>query len=251
MSNLHDILDEMLINNGFVHMNNIDEMLQEEYGDYRFFGPEEGTPPSYLLILDLASDQIPTSEKFLKSQFSLYSLLSETISSPSFDKNVYFLVTISNSNSAMLEFKTNDFILKVEEDPYCFKKLVLEYNSESAEMLAKKINESGQDIQSFFTEQINTQANFDSFIKGKNSVYELIANLFIKLPFISLPLQNYQRPIILSEELQKKIKSNNLQTLWEKVYVFKESDINNLSLNSNLDELDTLLVEFDIQEEKK
>lgn len=245
---LIDVLDSLLTDNGFLHMQAIDERLREENPNYRFYGPEEGAHPQYLLILDIDLTELPSSSEFLEMQSTLFQHMVETSLPSTFDKNVSFLLTISNPEGVVLKQNTEDFILQVEEDPYYFKKLVLVYDPDSAKRLAENYKESGQDTQNFFYDQINAQAAFDAFVEGHNPIYKLIAKLCIKLPFIPLPLRDHETPIILSEVLQTKIASEDLLLLWDKVCLSSIGDISSLSLKVDVKELDDILTAWDMTE---
>jgi hypothetical protein len=250
MDYLYDIIDELLQQNGFENVKSIDDNLQE-IGSFKFYASSKDTPEQYLLIEKLKSSEIPSVEEFLKLQLVIFKLLAGCIDEPGFTKNVSFLLTIDVCNSEDLNDNLEKFILKIEEDPYCFKKLVLPYDSRVTKEIILECEKSKQSIPEYLTKVINDVTSFSSFVEGKNSIYKLISQLYIKLPFVSLPLKDIGGSNSLAEELSKIIEDKHFTSLWEKVCAFDIEDSNKLSINTDGEELDKLLMLLDVQEEKE
>lgn len=249
MEYLFDIIDELLQQNGFEDITRVDEVLQKN-GSFKFYAPVKDTPEQYLLIENLKSNEIPPVNEFLKSQSYIFNALDEVVNRPGFAKNVSFLLTLETSGGEKPNELLEKFILKIEEDPYFFKKLVLLYDPKTAEVIVSECKKTKQDIPKYFEHQINSIANFDSFVNGKNAIYKLVAQLYIKLPFVSLPLKKIERSNLLAEELQQAIQDEKLEALWKEVCAFNMDYDNKLSINANMKDLDELLTKLDIREEK-
>lgn len=245
---LIDILNSILMDNGFMHLQEVDECLHDIYQNFRFYGPNKGTHPQYLLILDIDLKELASVSEFLEMQSVLFQRLVEAIRRPAFDKNVSLLILISKSAGEVLQQNLDDFILQVEEDPYYFKKLVLVYDPESAKKLTEHYKSSSQNTYQYFYDHINAQNSFEAFVEGNDPIYQLIAQLYIKLPFIPIPLEDQESPTILSEVLRAKIDSEDLLLLWDKVCLSDASDINSLSLKADEEALDSILIVWDITE---
>jgi hypothetical protein len=87
-------------------------------------------------------------------------------------------------------------ILKIEEDPYFFRKLVLPYTEEQIAFL------DNPDIFGDIIKDTNSFEEFKVACKNRdltNSQYEIISQLYIKLPFFKLPTVSNIKNIVLDE----------------------------------------------------
>lgn len=130
-----------------------------------------------------------------EKQLNYLQLLKESIHDKEVDKNSTLLICLK-SESLPLEMDIYKKILAIEEDPYYFRKLVLPYTPQQLELL-----QAIDDYDSI----VKDPDAFDVFrneCKAKNltnSLYEIVSQLYIKLPFFKLPIVTETKNILLDE----------------------------------------------------
>lgn len=128
-------------------------------------------------------------------QLSYLKHLKESIHDKEVDKNSTLLICLK-SESLPLETGIYKKILAIEEDPYYFRKLVLPYTQLQLELL-KTIYDYDSIIKSPDAFEV-----FRNECKEKNltnSIYEIVSQLYIKLPFFKLPIVSEAKNILLDE----------------------------------------------------
>lgn len=139
----------------------------------------------------------------LKNQNDIFNKCKEICDNPAFDKNCSLLVLWEVDEAIEIE-EIKPEILKLEEDPYMFRKYILYYKQSELEGLQNELN--NKTLNAFIKENI-TDTNFFSEYK-KNltsfSLHSLLYRIVFKLPFIkfnieeglnlgSLLLKNYEK----------------------------------------------------------
>ena len=156
----------------------------------------------YFIIVDSERLDIITNEQ----QKEYLNIIKKHIYDKEVDKNTTLLVCFKSDilplNSAIYKE-----ILKIEEDPYIFRKLVLPYTQEQIDFLDNS-DEFGNIIK-----DTNKFEDFKTACKNRNltnSQYEIVSQLYIKLPFFKLPTLSNVKNIVLDEykrsldDIQKK-----------------------------------------------
>lgn len=145
----------------------------------------------YFIIVEVDSLDDIVKEKQLK----YLNILKENIKDKEVDKNSTLLICLK---SELLPLESNIYrrILEIEEDPYYFRKLVLPYTLKQLELI-EGISDFGKIIKNPLL--------FDEFkIACKNkdlseSKYEIISQLYIKLPFLKLPVVTQSKNLVIDE----------------------------------------------------
>jgi hypothetical protein len=145
----------------------------------------------YFIIVDSERLDIITNEQ----QKEYLNRIKKHIDDKEVDKNSTILICFK-SEILPLNSETYKEILKIEEDPYFFRKLVLPYTQEQIGFL---------DNPNDFRNIIKDTDKFEEFkdaCKNRdltNSQYEIISQLYIKLPFFKLPAVSNIKNIVLDE----------------------------------------------------
>lgn len=130
------------------------------------------------------------------------------------DKNLSMVMLLEDESDDKL---VNKLINKIEEDPYHFKKYVLTYTKEQTEKLSRlTLNKS---IVNEIEKIVTDKEKFSEFKKMsgdmsklKNNLYSLISKVFIKLPFLSVPIEK-EELANLSEKIHNQITDNDASYL--------------------------------------
>lgn len=108
-------------------------------------------------------------------------------------QNSYLLICIKVDNIRDIDSKIKDDILFLEEDKYFFRKLVLTYDDASVKILSQGCDDDqikNEAMTDKIARIINDTGYFESFCKksDRGRLYALVANLYIKISFLKLPL---------------------------------------------------------------
>jgi len=130
-----------------------------------------------------------------EKQLEYLKILKDVIKDKEVDKNSTLFICVE-SDKLPLNLEIYKEILRIEEDPYFFRKLVLPYTQEQIGFLDNP-DEFGNIIK-------NTDKFEDFKVACKNrdltnSQYEIISQLYIKLPFFKLPTVSNIKNIVLDE----------------------------------------------------
>lgn len=178
-----DRLSRIFQDNGFqVFENNDDLKILKRNGNEKF---------EYFLLVQLTNLTNILEEK----QLQYLKTLKDKIKDKEVDKNTT-LVICFKSETLPLNSETYKQILKIEEDPYFFRKLVLPYTQQQVGFL-DNLDEFGNIIK-----DTNSFEEFKIACKNRNltnSQYEIVSQLYIKLPFFKLPTVSNIKNIVLDE----------------------------------------------------
>ena len=146
--------------------------------------------------------EVTSLDNIIEKQSEYLDLLKEHIKDKEVEKNSTLLVCFKTDTLPLLP-ELYKKILEIEENPYFFRKLVFPYTQNQLEQI-NDIND--------FEDIIKDTSKFEAFkdeCKKKdlsNSLYEVISQLYIKFPFLKLPVIRETKNIILSkykDELQE------------------------------------------------
>lgn len=129
--------------------------------------------------------------------------------SPDVEKNTSLLVIALTDNIERDYIIYKNGILQIEEDEFWFKKYVLIYTNESI------INfESATTIEDFNTYILNNSL-FTSFKEGlyENSEYFVAMQIFLKFPFLNVPISLNEQYLSIDSILQNNLSSDQLSLL--------------------------------------
>ncbi|MGA4854250.1 ABC-three component system middle component 1 [Acinetobacter haemolyticus] len=207
---IKDFIHEALKSHDFIEIETKDNIT--------FFKKENNDYQRYVIIFNTTS---------LENASTINNLIIENtpedfINSPSFNKNTDLIITLALPT--LSDFKINESkILEIEENVYQFKKYILYYSEGESELLNDK---NFKDLQ-------NTLSNHNAFKEYKNSplspsLYSLAARIFIKLPFLEMPIQN-EEILPIEMQIENLVKEKNLEILYNTL-----NSYNSVSANENL-----------------
>jgi len=189
-------LESIFQNNNFVTVVNKQEIKVLKRKDNNKF--------EYFVIVELTDLNNVIKEK----QLHYLKILKETIKDKEVDKNSTLLICFKNES---LPLRTDVYkkILEIEEDPYYFRKLVLPYTQQQLGKISDIDN---------FDSIIKEPSKFEEFKKEcksqklTDSLYEIVSQLYIKLPFFKLPTITKTKNIVL-DEYRSSLKENERNIL--------------------------------------
>jgi hypothetical protein len=140
-------------------------------------------------------------KSILDNQDSYFNECKEAINKKSFDRNCNMLAVVKIADDFDESLKNE--ILKIEENPYHFRKYVIYYKENELEELNKLMD--GKDIFSFIKNGIGNSSMFEEFKHDQRefSGLGLFYRILIKMPFITI--ESYEGSPL--ENLGKSIKS--------------------------------------------
>lgn len=168
-----------------------------------------GEHTQYVLVLDIGETEVQSLNIRIKQRTLYKELLAMGDKlEPEFDKNVSLLLCVNASIEEGLEKE----VLKIEEDPYCFKKLVLTYNQKEIEFLEKQteISRIWDYMKTLMDNLREGKTNFD------DEGVKLVMKLFIKLPFLPADIAKRQDKSNLMEEIEKDLEEK-LKVIWRDI----------------------------------
>jgi len=166
------------------------ELYQQEHEHCDFYRASGEVYQRFLVVIE--TDQLLPPTKL--NQLIQLATPQELLQTPSYAKNTDLIVLFRLENlSDVIQFEHE--IFDIEEDSYSFKKHVLYFSSSELE----KIGEQN------VNELIKDQIAFNNYKEDPmtESEYGLVCRLFIKLPFLSVPVQEAEMedPCELADQL--------------------------------------------------
>lgn len=168
----------------------------------------------YIFVLDIGDAEVQSLNIEMKQRELYKNLLAlEDKLEPEFDKNVSLLLCVNASMKESLEKE----VLKIEENPYCFKKFVLTYTQREMEFLENqtKIVKLWEYMKSLIDELREGKADFN------DECVKFVMKLFIKLPFLPADIAKKQDKSNLMEEIEKGLEEK-YKVIWRDI---KDMDI--------------------------
>lgn len=196
----------------------------------------------YVLVLDVGKAEIKKLDLGNRQRI-LYRNLQELGDrlEPEFDKNVTLLLCAEgNVKDESLERE----VLKLEENPYCFKKLVLTYTQEEISILED--NTEKEDLWDYM------QQRLELLREGKiktDEISEIILKLLIKMPFLPINMVKEQTKKNLMEEIEKQLDDKD-KIFWNDIKEMNLTEIDGIKDYTG-EELDSFLGEWYTEEEKE
>lgn len=242
-------IDTILKENGYKSVNvresigcYIREMQDGENFEYALY-QSSGKYTQYILVLDIGKTKIDEID-INNRQRTIYQKLQELGEElkPEFDKNVSLLLCV---NGDITEEKLEKEILKIEENPYCFKKLVLTYIENEIQSLIGKLGE--ENIWNYM-QKCMMELQEDKLKVGDESI-NFVLKLFIKIPFLAVEIVKKHKKADLLNEIEKQLEQKYMP-IWNDI---KEMDLPKIEEMKNYSEkqIDDILNKWYVKEEAK
>lgn len=168
----------------------------------------------YIFVLDVGDAEVQSLNIGLKQRelYKNFLALGDKLE-PEFDKNVSLLLCVNANMKESLEKE----VLKIEENPYCFKKFVLTYTQREMEFLENRTETSKiwEYMKSLMDELREGKADFN------DEGVKFVMKLFIKLPFLPADIAKKQEKSNLMEEIEKGLEEK-YKVIWRDI---KDMDI--------------------------
>lgn len=135
--------------------------------------------------------------------------------SSDFKKNTSLLILIQVDKLGD-EYDINNKIYDIEESTYFFKRYTLIYTLHQVELLGEISTNSYEDILcdkklfEKYKESKNDEDNLNNSFSDEALIYDIIAKVFIKLPFLIYPFTKNQQLLILKEQIEKQLNEKQL-----------------------------------------
>lgn len=232
-----DMIDNMLTENRFQRLKNIEEQSYINKKCGRLYNQQgEDSVTQYLVVLNINETDLLNTRAFLeKDQIDVYQALKNYISNSSFDKNISLLLCIEYNQINRFE-EINEYIMKVEEDPYYFKKFVLFYSKNEVININKELNNTEHCIWEFVKEKFEC----DEVINIEDKNIEFILKLCIKMPYIPITFSDSHKFNNISQKVEEEIQNKKLEHIWENIENYELGSLND-SLSINNENLDAIL----------
>jgi len=161
------------------------------------------------------------------------------------DKNTTLVITSARPDTESLN---SDAKVKIEDDPYYFKKYVFSYTSASERLatsfLEHKKTEGANEF-SYVNEVLNYLMNAEEFGKYKDakdelSTYSYFVELATKIPAFPLNIRNSEEIKSVSEFLSEQLDGKDVNTEHLDFLAFSDLDFNETSVESILAKYDEI-----------
>lgn len=170
----------------------------------------------FYLVVELTEEQLKTEnidgiiDDFFEDILNTYEI-------PGLDKNLSLLLLVERLD-AQYRDDFQKLVYNYEEDPFKFKKYVLPFVKDQSDLLVFEPT-LGTSVINFMNNIINNKDFFSSFKKDSSNLsthaaktYDIVSKLFIKLPFITLDIDDKSLPN-LSEEIEADISPLDKNTI--------------------------------------
>lgn len=196
----------------------------------------------YVLVLDVGKAEIKNLDLGNRQRI-LYRTLQELGDrlEPEFDKNVTLLLCMEG---IIEDESLEKEVLKLEENPYCFKKLVITYTQEELSNFERNMGK--EEVWDYMQQRLELLKG------GEIEVDEIsitILKLLIKLPFLPANVVKEQTKKNLMEEIEKHLDDRD-KIFWNDIKEMKSTEIEEIK-DYTEEELDSFLCKWYMEGEKK
>jgi hypothetical protein len=148
----------------------------------------------------------------LSGQSAIFNSCRELVNQPEIDKNLS-LVILTRLNEVAVIDAAKSAIIRIEENPYYFKKYVLHYADAEYEQL--KTQQGEKTALEFLTHQIVNSDCFKAYKNDHRSIswQSLVYRIALKLPFIPITIKTNKGLASLFEDNKLKVVNKNLKSL--------------------------------------
>jgi hypothetical protein len=205
---IRKIIEHFAIEHGYKLINN-DKNIE----NLSYLIQSNGDKKRFLALFESESIISPQELNYLvnKSAPEIFKL------DPAFERNTDLIILHQLDHRADFKIIEND-VFNIEENPYYFKKYFLYFSEEELTLLANHNVDS-------LTKVVTDVREFSEYRKNplSPSLYSIAARIFIKAPFLKVPIKKENlNPI--KVYLDEALKEKNVHELYENILSKKDSD---------------------------
>jgi len=174
-------------------------------------------------------------DSLVQNQAELFNACKKVCHDDDFDKNVSMLILWDTGGKLNLD-EMKQKIIKIEEDPYFFKKYVLYYSQIEHENLENQVKTGA--FVDFLSTQIILSETFSYYKENseKQNWQSLLYRIAIKVPFVNISVKPSIGIASLSDHNKRKLVAANLYELNNKLI----NILKNIPINSDIEPIDLL-----------
>lgn len=205
-----------------------------ENSDFKIFGYKDHK--NYWTIIESDGGEIA---KIPDQQAEIFIDSKKIIQDPFFDKNANLLILIEVDS---LENVNADLMLKIEENPYHFKKNILYYTNDEKTNLIQAIGDSEAltKIESMILDEKIFEVHKQQF--DQNNFESLIYRLSIKIPFIKINAKQTNNLKSLEEINNRLLQNNQLnELLIRDFFMLSDENFNSITEEEIFEKLKSIL----------
>lgn len=195
------------------------------------------TKTNYFLVISLSNEK--ELSNVLKVQGRLANYMKYKINEKDLERNISLIICFKNEDDS----KKIDMsrVLEVEEDPYYFKKYILEYSEEELKQLIKNYftTQPNNRVEDILLNIISDNPIYENYRRNKKSgrAYSLVSKIYMKVPFLKLKINQESSLISLQKNIDEALSHKELllvkNTLLEKKWKDNKSLYEALKLLDN------------------
>lgn len=241
-------IEDILIRNGYEKVkigHIIDEYIKIIQGENQVIQYELYKAPQdrvqYVLAIDVYDMQIEKVD-LQKVQMDIYKRLLklENAVDCAFDKNVSLLLCAKWDIS---DTSSEREVLKIEEDPYCFKKLVLTYTDNEIDEMQGRLGEKNiWEYMKDTMQNIKDGAEMDM----EETVTKMVLKLYIKMPFLPMDVAGQRDKDNLMQTIEGELEEIN-SDIWSELKEMSPEAIEEIKLYSD-DQIDSIMKKWYTEE---
>lgn len=219
----------------------VEEAQDKEIFQYALYqAGEKGI--QYILVLDVGKTEIGKMNLNIMQRI-IYRRLQELEErvEPEFDKNVSLLLCVNDDIS---DEKLEREILNIEENPYCFKKLVLTYTEHEIKNISDSLG--GNNIWGYMQSCIDELQ--EDKVEIEDERIKFVLKLFIKLPFLPVNIVKKERKADFLKEIGNQLEQK-YKIMWDNINKWNIEEIEEIK-NFSDERIDALVNKWYIEEEK-
>ncbi len=180
------------------------------YLSLTYLSQHEGDKKRFLAIIEC--ERVPSPQEL--NSLVLTHSPSEFKNDPAFSKNTDLIILFKLDHRADFQIIENK-VFKIEENPYYFKKYFLYYSEEELRLIS---GENYKSLSSIILNDLKFAEYRDDPLQP--SIYSISARIFIKLPFVKVPIKEGDlKPI--NTYVNEALIEKNLSHLYAKINEYK------------------------------
>ncbi|KMP94827.1 ABC-three component system middle component 1 [Bacillus cereus] len=221
ISNLKDLLKNIFIENQYSveDYSNVLSQFTLSKGvsidiESAFFASlKERNKTNYFFVIFIPNDKNLLSVLKIQGKFANY--LKHKITEQDLDKNMSMIIC-TKCNQENQDTNLGK-IMEIEEDPYYFKKYVLNYTQIEIDMLIQGFFSKKSDlkVESVLLDVLSNNAMYDCYRndKIKGEVYSIVSKIYIKTPFLKVNVNSTNGLISLQKNINETLEKKGLLSI--------------------------------------